>query len=155
MAFLFLSISKMKNSFLVIIFLFSFLLNAYSIQLGIYYEKIISNISVLSIPTASVDILAIGATPDSVTDCKPFFDAALKMASTSKKGLRIIIPKGIYLINGPLHLVNNVCLDFEEGARLKFSGVPSHFLPAVKTSWEGTFVYNYSQIGRASCRERV
>ena len=144
MAFLFLSISKMKNSFLVIIFLFSFLLNAYSIQLGIYYEKIISNISVLSIPTASVDILAIGATPDSVTDCKPFFDAALKMASTSKKGLRIIIPKGIYLINGPLHLVNNVCLDFEEGARLKFSGVPSHFLPAVKTSWEGTFVYNYS-----------
>ena len=104
----------------------------------------LSKISPPSIPSKAIDICSLGAKPDSVTDCKPVFDAALKMAAATKGGLRIIIPRGTYLINGPLHLVSNVCLDFEEGARLKFSGVPSHFLPAVKTSWEGTFVYNYS-----------
>lgn len=107
---------------------------------GKFVGRIISPVA----PTATVNLLSLGAKPDSVTDCKPFFDAALRMAAGSKKGLRIIIPRGIYLINGPLHLVSNICLDFEEGARLKFSGVPAHFLPAVKTSWEGTFVYNYS-----------
>ena len=108
------------------------------------YQNVLSKILPPPIPSKTTNIHSLGAKPDSVTDCKPVFDAALKMAATTKGGLRIIIPRGTYLINGPLHLVSNVCLDFEEGARLKFSGVPSHFLPAVKTSWEGTFVYNYS-----------
>jgi polygalacturonase len=43
-----------------------------------------------------------------------------------------------------LHLVSNVCLEIQEGATLKFAPEPEYYLPAVKTSWEGTFVQNYS-----------
>jgi polygalacturonase len=95
-------------------------------------------------PENEVIITEFGAKGDSITDCKPAFDKAFALAAKETKGLTVKVPAGIYLINGPLHLVSNLCLDFEEGARLKFSGVPEHFLPVVKTSWEGTFVYNYS-----------
>jgi polygalacturonase len=41
-------------------------------------------------------------------------------------------------------MVSNVCIDLQEGATLKFSQEPEHYLPMVETSWEGTFVQNYS-----------
>ena len=60
----------------------------------------LSKISPPSIPSKAIDICSLGAKPDSVTDCKPVFDAALKMAAATKGGLRIIIPRGTYLKNG-------------------------------------------------------
>lgn len=107
-------------------------------------DAVLRNIKSPQVPEKFVSIKDFGAIGDSVTDCKPAFDAALFKASQDKAGLTIKIPSGVYLINGSIHLVSGVCLDFEEGARLKFSGVPWHFLPLVKTSWEGTFLYNYS-----------
>lgn len=47
-------------------------------------------------------------------------------------------------MEGPIHFVSNVCLELQEGATLKFSPTPSCYLPLVKTSWEGTFLQNYS-----------
>ena len=40
--------------------------------------------------------------------------------------------------------MSNVCLEIQEGATLKFAPEPEYYLPAVKTSWEGTFLQNYS-----------
>lgn len=42
--------------------------------------------------------------------------------------------------------MSNVCIDLQKGARLKFSSNPDSYLPAVFTSWEGTFLYNYSPL---------
>lgn len=36
-----------------------------------------------------------------------------------------------------------MCIDLAEGATLKFDPDPSRY-PLVSTSWEGTFLYNYS-----------
>ncbi len=96
-------------------------------------------------PADSVVITAFGAAGDSVTNCKPAFDKALSL-SKSKKGLKIIVPPGIYFIQGPIHLASNVCIELQKGARLKFSSNPNDYLPLVLTSWEGTFLYNYSPL---------
>lgn len=95
------------------------------------------------IPAYSVSLLKFGAKNDSVSDCKPAFDKAFR-EGIKRKGIKIIVPAGVYLINGPLHLTNNLCIELQKGARLKFSSNPSHYLPVVPTSWEGTFLYNYS-----------
>ena len=61
-----------------------------------------------------------------------------------KGGARIVVPAGVWLVKGPIHLVDNVCLDLKEGAVLKFVAEPKNFLPMVETSWEGTYLWNYS-----------
>lgn len=93
-------------------------------------------------PTRS--ILSFGAKADGKKDCRPAFDKAMKKAAQKAEGLHLVVPKGEYLLNGPIHLVSNVCLELQEGAVLKFSSDPSVYLPVVKTSWEGSFCYNYS-----------
>ncbi len=93
-------------------------------------------------PTKS--ILSFGAKGDGKKDCKPAFDKAMQAAAKSKKGLHIVVPAGIYQLNGPLHLVSNLCLELQEGAVLRFSPDAKYYLPVVKTSWEGSFCQNYS-----------
>lgn len=89
-------------------------------------------------------VLSFGARGNGTKDCKPAFDKAMKKAAQNPKGLHLVVPAGEYLLNGPIHLVSNVCLELQEGAVLKFSSEPSHYLPVVHTSWEGSFCYNYS-----------
>ena len=118
-------------------------------------NAILAQIKAPDYPLEQVLITDFGAVGDSVTNSKPAFDAALLRAKETAGGLHIVVPAGIYLINGPLHLVSGVCLDLQEGTRLKFSGEPAHFLPVVKTSWEGTFLYNYSPMIYAYGAENV
>jgi len=112
-------------------------------------ERVSRRDSVLSLITGAkmqghdVSITVFGAKGDGVKDCKAAFDKAMKYAA-KHGGARIIVPKGTYLVKGPIHLVSNVCLDISEGATLKFSPEPKYYLPVVKTSWEGTFLQNYS-----------
>lgn len=93
--------------------------------------------------TSSLLITNFGARGDGKKDCKPAFDKAMK-AARKKGGAHIVVPAGTYLVRGPIHLVDNVCLDLQEGAVLRFSPEAHYYLPAVKTSWEGTYLYNYS-----------
>jgi polygalacturonase len=106
-------------------------------------DSILNLITGAQMPTRTASITAFGARGDGRTDCKPAFDKAMKRAA-KLGGLHITVPAGEYLLNGPIHMVSNVCIDLAEGATLKFSAEPSHYLPLVKTSWEGTFLQNYS-----------
>lgn len=89
------------------------------------------------------DITKYGARGDGKKDCKPVFDKIMNIAR-KKGGAHVVVPKGVYQLNGPIHLADNVCLELQEGSTLRFSAEPHHYLPAVKTSWEGTYLYNYS-----------
>ena len=59
-------------------------------------------------------------------------------------GGRVCVGAGVYYLAGPLNMRSGVELHLEKGARLKFSGRASDFLPAVFTRWEGTELFNRS-----------
>lgn len=106
-------------------------------------KAILANIKNPIIPEYTVSILDFGAKGDSLTNCKPFIEQAIH--TVNKKGGGIIkFPVGNYLNNGPIHLLSNIELRLEKGARIFFGSNPADYLPVVKTSWEGTFLYNYS-----------
>lgn len=105
-------------------------------------KTIENRISLPSIPNYKIDITNFGANANGLQDCKKAFDKAMK-ACLKKKGGTIIVPKGNYKINGPIHFVSNVNLHLEEGAKLIFGSNPKDY-PIVLTSWEGTSLYNYS-----------
>lgn len=108
--------------------------------------------SILSIITGAADhntqktlnITSLGARPDGKADCLPAFRKAMRKAQNTRGGLHIVVPRGEYYIKGPIHLVSNVTLEIQDGATLLFSPNPEDYLPVVKTSWEGSFCYNYS-----------
>lgn len=108
-------------------------------------DAILKNIVPPEQPDLAVSIDMYGAVGDSVTDCKPAFDKAMEEAEKNH-GACIVVPPGVYYLAGPIHFVSNVTLHLEEGAKLVFSSNPSDYLPVVKTSWEGTFLYNYSPL---------
>ena len=91
-------------------------------------------------------ITAFGAKGNGVKDCKPAFDKAMKAAARSKKGLHLVVPAGEWFVKGPIHLVSNLTLELQEGAHLFFSPEPTDYLPAVQTSWEGSFCQNVSPL---------
>ncbi len=128
-------------------------------------ERIAKRDSILSVITGArhadmqtVLISKLGAKGDGLTDCKPAFDKAMRLAEKSAKaakapkGTKIVVPAGRWLVKGPIHLVSNVCLELQEGATLLFDPNPAYYLTqdaktgrsGVYTSWEGTFCYNYS-----------
>jgi polygalacturonase len=105
-------------------------------------DSVLQLISGAEIAAKTVSITTLGAKGDGKKDCKAAFDKAMKRA-TQSGGMHIVVPAGTYLVNGPIKMVSNVCIELQEGATLKFSDNPAHYLPVVETSWEGTFVRNY------------
>ncbi len=105
---------------------------------------IVNRIQLPSIPQYKVDISRFGAKGDSLTNCKPAFDKAMR-ACQKRGGGTIVVPKGIYTVNGPIHFVSNTELHLEEGAKIRFGSNPKDY-PLVLTSWEGTMLYNYSPL---------
>lgn len=106
-------------------------------------NSILAQITGATIPEKELTITSFGAKGDGKKDCKPAFDKAMKRAA-KLGGAHILVPAGEYKLNGPIHFVSNVCLELQEGAVLKFAPEPEYYLPLVKTSWEGTFLQNYS-----------
>ena len=117
-------------------------------------QRILDEIKAPEIPTYSATITKYGAKADGKTNAKPAFDRLIAMAGR-KGGIRIIVPPGDYFVDGPLHLESNVCLDIQEGARIIFGSNPEKYLLAVFTSWEGTFLYNYSPFIYAYEKENI
>ena len=134
-------------------YLFLLFISVYCISCNLSTEKelsrtekrdnILKNIIPPEISENTMLLTEFGAIGDSLTDCKPAFDKAIQTCKEQKGG-KIIVPAGTYLINGPIHLTNNLCIELQKGSKLIFGTNPSDYLPAVLTSWEGTFLYNYS-----------
>lgn len=108
-------------------------------------DSIVKRIQLPVIPSYQINVLKLGAKGDSITNNKKVFDKAMALCKKNNGGT-IIVPKGIYKINGPIHFVSNVNLKIEKGAKIKFSDNPKDYLPMVLTSWEGTMLYNYSPL---------
>ena len=88
-------------------------------------------------------ITRFGAKGDGTTDCRPAFAKAMRQAAR-KGGIPLVVPRGTWLVRGPIHLQSNVTIELQEGSVLRFDATPELYLPAVETSWEGTYVSNYS-----------
>jgi polygalacturonase len=107
-------------------------------------EEILGQISIPDFPDNVLVINDFGALAnDSSFDSKPAFDKAMAAVKNTGGGV-IVVPPGMYYLNGPIHFVSNINLRIEEGAVLKFASNPEYYLPVVETSWEGTLLYNYS-----------
>ncbi|MBQ3634484.1 MAG: glycoside hydrolase family 28 protein [Bacteroidales bacterium] len=61
--------------------------------------------------------------------------------ASSKGGGRVVVPYGQWL-TGPITMKSNVDLHIENGATLLFSTDRNHYLPVVRTRWEGIDCYN-------------
>ena len=107
-------------------------------------DSILSNISGAKIASKTLLIQKFGAKNDGKADCRAAFLKAIKKASAMKGG-KVLVPAGTYYIKGPIVLQSNVCLELQKGATLKFAP-EEKFYPMVSTSWEGTFLYNYSPL---------
>ncbi|MGO4819053.1 glycoside hydrolase family 28 protein [Flavobacterium sp. W22_SRS_FP1] len=105
-------------------------------------NTIIKRIQLPQIPSFKIEVTKLGAKGDSITNCKAAFDEAMVLCKKNNGGT-IIVPKGIYTLNGPIHFVSNVRLHLEDGAKIRFGSNTKDY-PLVLTSWEGTMLYNYS-----------
>lgn len=106
-------------------------------------DSIVNEIQEPAIPDFKINITDFKGKGDSITNNKPAFDKAIKHLK-QKGGGKLIVPEGNYYLAGPIHLASNMILHLEQGARLFFSSNADDYLPVVKTSWEGTFLNNYS-----------
>lgn len=137
----------MKN-FQFLVFFFLFTVGLYGQKADSKTAKIDSIIRQIKLPRIglfTVQITKFGAKGDSITDCKPAFDKAMRLCNKNKGGI-ITVPRGIYTLNGPIHFVSNVRLHLQPGAVIRFADTPRYYLPVVLTSWEGTMLYNYSPL---------
>lgn len=106
-------------------------------------DSILKAVNGAQIPQRKISISQFGAKGDSATNCYRAFVKAMRYAQ--KNGpVRIVIPEGVWLVGGPIHLVSGVTLEISKNAKLMFTGQPKNYLPAVSTSWEGTLLWNYS-----------
>lgn len=95
-------------------------------------------------PPRDYRVTDFGAVADGRTDARPGFVAALRRCHEDGGG-RVIVPRGTWWIEGPLHLRSHTHLHLEDGAVLRFrTDDPRLYLPLVLTRWEGTEVFNYS-----------
>lgn len=106
-------------------------------------ETILSRIQPPVIPEKEFNITEFGAIGDGTANSKPSFDRAMEALNNAGGG-KLVVPPGLYILDGPIHFVSNVELHLTEGSHLQFSSNPIHYLPVVSTSWEGTLLYNYS-----------
>jgi len=106
---------------------------------------ILSRIVPPTFPDRDFDVTDYGAKGDGVTDCRAAFKNAIA-ACTKAGGGRVVVPKGTWLTNGPIHLDNNVNFHVTEDAKIMFGTNFDDYLPHVRVRWEGTECYNYSPL---------
>ena len=107
--------------------------------------EILSRIVPPAFPDRDFVVTDYGAVGDGVTDCNPAFKKAIA-ACTKAGGGRVVVPKGIFLTNGPIHLDNNVNFHVTKDAKIMFGTNFDDYLPHVRVRWEGTECYSYSPL---------
>ena len=84
-------------------------------------------------PAKDFNIKRFGAKADGKTVNTKAIAKAIKACNKAGGG-HVVVPAGEW-ITGPIHLMDNVDLHLEEGARLIFTDNPADYLPAVFTTW--------------------
>jgi hypothetical protein len=107
--------------------------------------EILSRIVPPTFPDRDFNVTDYGAKGDGVTDCKAALKKAIA-ACTKAGGGRVVVPKGRWLSNGPIHLDNNVNLHVTKDATIMFGTNFDDYLPHVKSRCEGTVCYTYSPL---------
>ena len=97
-----------------------------------------------SFPDRNFNITRYGAKPG---DVKATTAAIAKAMTACNKagGGRVVIPEGEWL-TGPIHFKSHCQLYLAEGSKLVFEDDMTLYLPAVKTSWEGSECMNLSPL---------
>jgi len=106
-------------------------------------EQIVTQIQRPAFPSKQFDLSDFGAKGDGLSDNRQSLQQAIDQCSLENGG-RVFLSKGTYLSRGPIRLKSNVDLHLAKGARLKFSGDPSDFLPPVLARWEGVLAHTHS-----------
>lgn len=117
-------------------------------------EAILARIVAPEFPDTTFVISDFGAVADSTSNCKTAIDQAISACSQAGGGT-VRIPAGQWFCDGPIHFENNINLHLDEGATLRFGSNPASYLPVVKSSWEGTLLYNYSPLIYAYGKENI
>ena len=95
-------------------------------------------------PAKEFPITKYGAKPGNVEATTQAFRKAMAACNKAGGG-SVVVPEGSW-ITGPIHFQSNCRLYLSDGATLVFEDDPQLYLPAVKTSWEGTECMNYSPL---------
>ena len=95
-------------------------------------------------PDREFPITRYGARRDDPEATTEAFAKAMKACSKAGGG-KVVVPEGEWL-SGPVHFSSNCLLWLDEGSKLVFEDDPELYLPAVRTSWEGTECMNYSPL---------
>ncbi len=106
-------------------------------------DEILRRIVPPTFPARDFPITEFGAVGDNRTDSRPAISAAIA-ACTKAGGGRVVVPKGTFLCDGPIHLASNINLHVSEGATIRFGAEPAKYLPVVLTRFEGTMLYGHS-----------
>jgi polygalacturonase len=117
-------------------------------------ETILAEIKAPTFPDRDFDITRYGATEGGKDDCREAIAKAIAACHDSGGG-RVVVPKGAWLVAGPIHLKSNVNLHVSEGAHVMFSTKFSDYLPNVLARFEGTEVMNYSPLIYALDQENI
>lgn len=94
-------------------------------------------------PERTFRITDFGAREGGTADARAAAREAVGRANAAGGG-RVIVPAGVWRMDGPLHLLSNVELHLEPGAVVRFNPDPGLYLPVVLTRWEGTEAFGYS-----------
>ncbi len=95
-------------------------------------------------PQKDFNIARYGARKDDAKATSAAFAKAMEACNKAGGG-RVVVPAGEWL-TGPVHFRSNCNLYLDEGAVLVFDDDPQLYLPAVRTSWEGSECLNYSPL---------
>ena len=74
---------------------------------------------------------------------------------SSQGGGTVVVPQGMYYMDGPLQMKSNVRLHLKDGATLRSSPNADDYLPAVLSRWEGTELYNRSSMIHAHGQQNI
>ncbi|WP_193166193.1 glycoside hydrolase family 28 protein [Microbulbifer hainanensis] len=116
--------------------------------------RIPAEVQLPQIPARNYPITDFDISAGDGADARPAILRAIA-AAVADGGGRVVIPRGTWLSKGPIILHSHIELHLQEGATLRFSPRPEHYLPAVKTRWEGTELFTYSPLIYAADVEDV
>ena len=117
----------------------------------------VARIRVPTFPARDFIVTSYGAVGDGRTLCTQAIDNAVRACNAAGGG-RVVIPatgSARTFLTGAIRLRSNVNLYVDAGATLRFSTDPSHYLPVVRTSFEGSDCFNFCPLIYAPWRTNV